>query len=145
MLQSKQRQSISIFALLFSLTACGQSGDSSTIMGEKSYNEKVMSVEETELSQPTTFLRAGGNYNKNLIGTKLKVHGTITNSASVATFKDAVVQITFYSATKTELFNENYTIYDYFPPHSTIEFELKLENYKDVKSIGWSILSANAK
>lgn len=145
MAQYKQLKSAYFFALLFSLTACGQSGDSSTSITEESYNQKVTSVEETELSQPTTFLKADGNYNKNLIGTKIKLHGTITNSASVATFKDAVVQIRFYSATKTELFKENYTIYDYFPPNSTIDFELKLENYKDVKSIGWSILSANAK
>ena len=145
MAQYKQLKSAYIFALLFSLTACGQSGDSSTSITEESYNQKVISVEETELSQPTTFLRAGGNYNKNLIGTKLKVHGTITNSASVATFKDAVVQITFYSATKTELFNKNYTIYDYFPPHSTVEFKLKTENPRDVESIGMAVISARAK
>ncbi len=145
MIQYKQLYLISIFALLLSLSACGQTGGSNSIMGEESYNEKVMSVEETEISQPTNFLRAGGNYNKNLIGTKLKVHGTITNSASVATFKDAVVQITFYSATQTELFNKNYTIYDYFPPHSTVEFELKTENYRDVESIGWEVVSATSK
>ena len=127
MAQYKELKSAYIFTLLFSLTACGQSGDSSTSITEESYNQKVTSVEETELSQPTTFLKADGNYNKNLIGTKIKLHGTITNSASVATFKDAVVQITFYSATQTELFNKNYTIYNYFPPHSTVEFELKTE------------------
>ena len=145
MAQYKELKSAYIFTLLFSLTACGQSGDSSTSITEESYNQKVTSVEETELSQPTTFLKADGNYNKNLIGTKIKLHGTITNSASVATFKDAVVQITFYSATQTELFNKNYTIYNYFPPHSTVEFELKTENYKDVESIGVAVVGAVAK
>ena len=145
MAQYKQLKSAYIFALLFSLTACGQSGDSSTSITEESYNQKVISVEETELSQPTTFLKADGNYKKNLIGTKIKLHGTITNSASVATFKDAVVQITFYSATQTELFNKNYTIYNYFPPHSTVEFELKTDNYKDVESIGVAVVGAVAK
>ena len=145
MAQYKELKSSYIFTLLFSLTACGQSGDSSTSITEESYNQKVTSVEETELSQPTTFLKADGNYNKNLIGTKIKLHGTITNSASVATFKDAVVQITFYSATQTELFNKNYTIYNYFPPHSTVEFELKTENYKDVESIGVAVVGAVAK
>jgi hypothetical protein len=65
-----------------------------------------MSVEETEISQPTSFLKADGNYNKNLFGTKLKVHGTITSSASVATFKDAVIQITFYSATQNRIIQQ---------------------------------------
>lgn len=145
MIISKQLRSINIFALILSLSACGKIGGSNSTLGEESYNEKVISVEETEISQPTKFLRAGGNYNKNLIGTKLKVHGTITNTASVATFKDAVVQITFYSATQTELFNKNYTIYDYFPPHSTVEFELKTENYREVESIGMAVISAIAK
>jgi hypothetical protein len=139
MLQYKQLHLIGIFSLLLSLSACSQSG------GSSSYSEKVMSVEETEISQPTSFLKADGNYNKNLFGTKLKVHGTITSSASVATFKDAVIQITFYSATQTELFNKNYTIYNYFPPHSTVEFELKTENYKDVESIGVAVVGAKAK
>ncbi len=145
MLQYKQLHLIGIFSLLLSLSACGQSGDSSSLDKEDSYTEKVVSIEETELSQPTQFLKADGNYNKNLIGTKIKLHGTITNSASVATFKDAVVQITFYSSTQTELFNKNYTIYNYFPPHSTVEFELKTENYKDVESIGVAVVSARAK
>jgi hypothetical protein len=131
--------------MLSLFSACGQSGGSSSLSKEDSYTEKVVSIEETELSQPTQFLKADGNYNKNLIGTKIKLHGTITNSASAATFKDAVVQITFYSATQTELFNKNYTIYNYFPPHSTVEFELKTENYKDVESIGVAVVGAKAK
>jgi hypothetical protein len=145
MAQYKQSKSTFFFALVLSITACGQSGDSSSLSKEDSYTEKVVSIEETELAQPTQFLKADGNYNKNLIGTKIKLHGTITNSASVATFKDAVVQITFYSATQTELFNKNYTIYNYFPPHSTVEFELKTENYKDVESIGVAIIGAKGK
>ena len=79
-----------ISLLIISILACGRSEDSSKLQTEESYNQKVLSVEETELSQPSSFLRAIGNYNKNLLGTKIKVHGTITNSASVATFKDAI-------------------------------------------------------
>jgi hypothetical protein len=131
--------------LIISILACGRSEDSSKLQTEESYNQKVLSVEETELSQPSSFLRATGNYNKNLLGTKIKVHGTITNSASVATFKDAIVRVAYYSATQTELFNEEYTVYEFFPPNSTIEFDLKIENYKDVESIGLTVISAKAK
>lgn len=134
-----------ISLLIISILACGRSEDSSKLQTEESYNQKVLSVEETELSQPSSFLRAIGNYNKNLLGTKIKVHGTITNSASVATFKDAIVQVTYYSATQTELFNQEYTVYEFFPPNSTVEFDLKIENYKDVESIGLTVISAKAK
>lgn len=112
--------------------------------GSGSYQEKVMTVEEIERSQPTNFLTASGYYNENFWGDKLKVHGTITNSATVASYKDAVVRITYYSKTKTELGSKDYTIYEVFPPHSTKNFELKIDNYKDVNSIGWDVVSAVA-
>lgn len=106
------------------------------------YQEKIMTVEEIENSQPTSFLTADGKYNENFWGDKLKVHGTITNKATVATYKDAIIRVTYYSKTKTELRSEEYTIYETFPPNSTKNFELKIKNYKDVNSIGWSVVNA---
>lgn len=110
----------------------------------ETYKEKVMTVAEIEISQPTRFLTADGTYNRNFWGTKLKVHGNITNKATVATYKDAVVKVTYYSKTKTELGSQEYTIYETFPPNTTKYFELKIENYKDVNSIGWDVVSASA-
>lgn len=112
---------------------------------ENTYEEKVMTVEEIEKADPTKFLNADGTYGENFWGTKLKVHGIIKNTATVATYKDAVVRITYYSKTKTNLGNKEYTIYDFFPPTSEKNFELKIENYKDVNSIGWDVVSASVK
>jgi len=107
-----------------------------------SYQEKVQSVEETERSQPSNFLSVGAKYDKNFWGTKINVHGVIKNSATIATFKDVVVNIVYYTKTQTELGNKNYTIYDVFPPQSEKKFELKIDNYKDVSSIGLTVQSA---
>lgn len=112
--------------------------------GNESYVEKVMSVEEVEQSQPQNFLAASGNYNENFWGTKLKVHGLIKNNATVATYKDAVVKVTYYSKTKTALGSKEYIIYEVFDPHSEKPFELKIDNYKDVESIGWEVITATA-
>ncbi len=111
--------------------------------GQDSYEEKVMTVEEIENSQPESFLIASGNYNENFWGNKIKVHGLIKNNATVATYKDAVVRITYYSKTKTELGNKEYTIYDVFPPHSEKQFELKIETYENVNSVGWEVITAS--
>lgn len=108
------------------------------------YQEKVMTVEEIERAQPAKFLSAGGTYNENFWGDMLKVHGKIKNNATVASFKDAVVKITYYSKTKTELGSKEYIIYENFPPHSEVAFELKIDNYKDVNSIGWTVINATA-
>jgi hypothetical protein len=130
---------------LLTIISCGHSGGSSSDNSSgSSYQEKVMSVEEIERSQPTNFLTADGTYNENLWGNKLKVHGTIKNSATVASYKDAVVRVTYYSKTNTELGSKEYTIYEVFSPHSTKNFELKIDNYQEVNSIGWDVISAVA-
>ena len=133
----KPKQTIKFLVLIIGLCACNNNQNSSN-----SYQEKVQSVEEIERSQPTNFLDASGTYNPTLFGNKIKVHGIIKNTATVATFKDAVVKVTYYSKTKTVLGSNKYTIYDFFPPHSEKNFELKIETYQDVSTIGWDVISA---
>lgn len=121
-------------SIINSSSGYGDTGDT--------YEEKVMTVAEIESSEPTKFLTAEGNYNNNFWGTKIKVHGTITNSATVASYKDAVVRITYYTKTETPIRSNDYTIYETFLPTSTTKFELKIDNYEDVNSIGWEVVSA---
>lgn len=123
-------------AITNSLSSSGEtsSGDS--------YQEKVMSIEEIERSQPTNFLSADGTYRENIWGDKIKVNCLITNTATVAIYKDAVVRITYYTKTNTELGSTDYTVYEVFPPNSTRTIELKIENYKNVNSIGFKVISA---
>lgn len=127
---------IGIVAALISNETNSYSGDS--------YQEKVMTVEEIEKSAPTNFLSADGTYRENFWGDKLKVSCVLTNKATVATYKDAIVRVTYYSKTKTELGTKDYTIYEMFPPHSERTIELKIENFKNVHSIGWEVISAIA-
>jgi len=110
----------------------------------QSYQEKVMSIEEVERSQPTNFLSADGTYHENFWGNKFKVNCTITNKATVAAYKDAVVRVTYYTKTKTVLGSKDYTIYEMFPPSSTKTVELEIENYQNVNSIGWDVIRATA-
>ena len=127
------------FAIAKEISSQRNAGNNS---GVNTYEEKVLSVEQIERSQPSNFLSASGNYNQNFLGNKIKVHGIITNSATVANYKDAVVRVTYFSSTKTALANKDYIIYKNFPPHSTTNFELKIDNYKDVSTIGWDVLNA---
>lgn len=108
----------------------------------KSYQEQVMTIEEIERSQPTKFLSASGTYKENFWGDKFNVNCVITNKATVATYKDAVIRITYYSKTETALGSKDYTIYEVFSPTSTKSVELKIDNYKNVASLGWEVISA---
>ncbi|WP_428740166.1 hypothetical protein [Tenacibaculum sp.] len=112
---------------------------------EESYLEKKLTIEQMENSEPTRFLEVSGNYKKSFWGTKINVHGKIINRATVATYKDAVIRVIYYSKTETVLGRKNYVIYELFPPNSTKSFELKIENYRDVNSIGLNIVNASNK
>lgn len=127
-------------AIYSSLQNSGSSYDES--YSANSYEEQKMTVAEIERLQPTKFLSADGTYRENFLGNKLKVNGTITNSATVVSYKDAIVRVTYYSKTKTNLGSEDYTIWEEFPPNQTKNFKLKIKNYNNVNSIGWEVINA---
>jgi hypothetical protein len=143
-LQSIGAIGVIVIIAMIIISKMNSDGGGSTNTDSQTYQEKVMTVEEIERSQPTNFLTADGNYNRNFWGNKIKVHGKIKNNATVASYKDAVIRVTYYSKTKTELGSKEFTIYDIFPPHSEVMFELKIENYKDVNTIGWDVVEATA-
>ena len=133
------------FAVLV-MTSCNNSGSSSSNSSnnQKSAKELKMDLKQIEQSSPTDYLSADGTYKENFWGDKIKVNCTITNKATVATYKDAVVRVTYYSKTNTDLGSKDYTIYEKFSPNSSKIVELKIDNYKDVNSIGWKVINATA-
>lgn len=146
--KSNVGKTFGIFAILLILTVGGfviiENINANYDNGSESetYQEKVMTIEEIERATPTDFLSASGTYKENFWGDKFKVNVVITNNATVASYKDAVVRITYYSKTETALVTKDYTIYETFPPTSTKTVELKIDNYKDVSSLGWDVIQA---
>jgi hypothetical protein len=107
------------------------------------YEDKVMTVEEIERANPRDFLDASGTWNENFWGNKLKVQGTVTSSATVATYKDVVIKVTYYSATRTVLGTQSYVLYKYVPPRSTIKFDWTLDRPKNCERLDWDVVSAS--
>ncbi|WP_339611506.1 hypothetical protein [uncultured Planktosalinus sp.] len=108
----------------------------------KTYQEQKMSIEEIESANPVQFLKADGEYNESFWGTELKINGKISNTAKVASYKDVVLKVTYYSKTNSVIGNKEYTVYEIFPPNSIVPFKLSIKNYKDVSSIGWEVVEA---
>jgi hypothetical protein len=133
------------FAFALTNSSCKQGGSgSATGNDEAAYQQQVMSVEEIERSNPSRFLEAGGTYKENFWGDLMKVHGTVENKATVANYKDVVIEITFYSETETVLDTKQYTVYDYFPAHSTKPFDLKVSRPNACKKLGWTAIGGVA-
>ena len=109
---------------------------------EESYFEKKMNIEQIENSEPLRFLTADGDYSESFWGTKINVNGKVTNRATTANYKDVVVKVTYFSKTKTVLKTKDYALYEIFPPNSVKAFKLRIDNYKDVNSIGLEVISA---
>ena len=113
-----------------------------TVSDEITYEEKVLSIEEQERSNPVRFVKASGTFKKLIFGGKYKINGTITNKATVAKYKNVVVQVTFYSGTKAPLGSERHTIEDEFLPGQTKEFKLKVDPPRGAESCRWTAVAA---
>src|SRR6185436_19592545 len=55
------------------------------------------------------------------------ISGTITNSATLARYKDIVFKVSFYSQTKTLIDENSYVRYEYYEPNSSKKFTLRVE------------------
>ena len=126
--------------ILLAAASCNSGGFSGNTSAS-TYQEKVMSVEETERANPSQFLVADGTYRPNFWGDKMKISGTVENTATVANFKDVVIEVTFYSATQTVLDTRQYTLYEYVPAHSKKTFEWRVDAPQDCKKLGWRAVS----
>ena len=128
--------------LINGLISC-DSGSSLNYDTSPSYEQTKMSLEDTELQNPTSFLSSDGTYRKNLMG-EWVLEGKISNSATIATYKDVVLTVRFYSKTKTLLGTERQPVYDYFPAGKSKRFKIKTYGYKGTNTIGWEVTDATA-
>jgi hypothetical protein len=126
---------IGVIVLIFLLALLNNTQDGS-------YNEKVMTVEELEFDSPTNFLTVEGKYSENFWGDKINLDCVFSNSATIASYKDINLRITYYTKTKTSLGSKDYIIYEVFNPRSKKIVSLKIENFQNVSSIDIDIIKA---
>lgn len=127
--------------MLAAFIGCG-GNDSNPFDREPTYEEKKMSIEEEERANPARFLTASGTYRENFSGTKMKVFGKVTSTATVANFKDVVIEFTYYSSTDTELGSDRYVLYEFVNAGKTVSFNWKLDVPSACTKLGWDVVSA---
>ncbi|MVN78110.1 hypothetical protein GO988_17410 [Hymenobacter sp. HMF4947] len=95
----------------------------------------------SEQRAPEEYLRTAGTYRRNFID-QLVLEGDIANTASLATFKDPVLTVRWYSKTKTEIDTKQYQIYELVRAHHTTHFKLKTDAPDCVESVSMGVLDA---
>lgn len=146
------------FSLAFSVVCiigCGNSDRSSPssapdnsrnnniVQEEPTYNETKSTLENQERANPLDFLSTNGTYRDQVLGTKKVLEGTISNAATIVTYKDVVLEVTYYSKTNSIIGTETLTLYDYFPPRKKKSFTAKTKAPDKTASIGWEITYAS--
>ena len=107
----------------------------------ESYNATKNSLLQKEEKNPAAFIIVKGNSRKNIVGQTV-VRGSLINKASVATYKDVNLQLTFYSKTKSLLETDKETIYQILNPGETNDFKTKYFAPKGTDSVGLKVLGA---
>ncbi len=128
------------FLLLFSmiLIAC----NSGSVNKEKeSYDATKNSLLKKEEKNPAAFIAVKGNSKKNIVGQTV-VRGTLVNKATVSTFKDINIELTFFSRTKALLETDKETIFQILDPGESQDFKTKYFAPKGTDSVGLRVLGA---
>jgi hypothetical protein len=123
---------------------------------ELSPSELRQQLLEKEQSNPLNYLSVTGSMSENKVKTK---HGTffrssewkmdgyilegyITNSATIASFKDVKVRINFISSTGSKIDNTDFVVYDFVPANDGISYKEKIYFPEGTATYEISILRA---
>ena len=125
-------------AFLFS---CG-GGDSKSPEKEKdSYEKTKESLGDKEKKTPENFLAVEGHDKKNILGQTV-VKGTVTNKATVASYKDIDLKLDFYSKTGTLLESDKETVFEVLAPGESKKFKTKYFAPKGTDSVALTVTGA---
>lgn len=129
-------------SIIFLLSACSSVDVGTEKEKEKaSYEQTRQVLLDKEQNNPLMFLSVSGGSKKNLIGQTV-LNGRISNSATIAVFKDIEVKMDFYSGTKALLESDNETMFLQVRPGQAESFKTKYFAPKGTDSVAFSIKSA---
>ena len=134
--------SVLILSLItYVIYANNQSNYVSPFSSQKSAEELKADLTQTEKQNPTQYITSRTSNRQNLISQTV-LEGTLTNSATVAAFKDVVLQANFLSKTNSIIATQNITMYEVINPGQTILFKKKIFVSKDVANVNITISGA---
>ncbi len=132
-----------LFSLIgLSFMACKEKKQEESF-DKKTYEVVKETLEEKEKKNPTRFIVVSNRDRKNIIGQTVVI-GNLTNNATIATYKDIALKLSFFSKTSVKLDEGNETIYETIKPGQTIKFKTKYFAPKGTDSVAVKVMDAKA-
>ena len=147
----KPLSTISLVAVLF-ITSCQSSSSNkdnytagSAIVTEPIKEKTIEEIKE-ELAQkerqnPGEYLKTTGRFKENLIGETV-LEGRIDNTATMANFKDIVIEATFLAASGTVLGTKEFTRYELVGHGYGVTFKYKTIAPDQTNSVALRVIKA---
>ena len=129
----------------FVFAACDNSDKKDDPKAKDEYQKTKESLGQTEKKNPKNFLTVSGSDRKSVIGQIVGIHvikGTVTNKATVASFKDVDVELSFFSKTGALLEKSHEMVYETIAPGSSVNFKTKYTFPTGTDSVGMKITGA---
>ncbi len=130
-----------LIALSFVFAACGGDEKTAEEKSKDQYEQTKETLEQTEKKNPKRFLSVAGSDRKNLIGQRV-IKGKVSNKATVASYKDVDIELSFYSETGTLLEKDHEVIYETIAPGGSTSFKTKYFAPKGTDSVAMKIVGA---
>lgn len=146
-LQMKKLQNpllfISFCFMLATFNSCGGSdAKNATAVKKDKYEEKKETLEEMEKKDPVRFLVAIVNKDRKNFWGQTVVKSTLKNNATVASYKDVEIELSFFSKTGALLEKDNETIYETIAPGKEVDFKTKYFAPKGTDSVVIKVVNA---
>ncbi len=110
---------------------------------KKDTQQLKTTLEQKEASSPLQYLSVHGKMHRNLVGKKI-IKGSISNIASVASYKNMEMAITFLSGNQTELQTQHFYVYDFVAPNNKVAFRSVFKAPAETEGFRIQVLSAIA-
>jgi major membrane immunogen (membrane-anchored lipoprotein) len=123
------------------LLSCNNSDTKKAAKEKDSYEATRESLQNKETKNPQNFLTVSGHDRHNILGQTV-VKGTVTNKATVASYKDVDVKLDFYSKTGTLLETDKETVFEIIGPGQSKNFKTKYFAPKGTDSVALAVTGA---
>lgn len=133
---------ITVLLLSTTLFACKDDPKKEKKFDTVSYEKAKETLAEKEKNNPVKFIHVENRDRKNLIGQTVVICH-LTNNATICTYKDVDIKLSFFSKTGVKLDEGIETIYETIAPGKTLKFKTRYFTPKGTDSVFVAVLKAN--